>query len=451
MNALRHIAELAATGPQFTLVAGDAAARPTANKYEMRFFLVMCWMLSVTGLSLPGRSAPLSLGALDPVALIKLGTRGAGFVVFGLILLRHIQRERARALVERLIPLGIFAAWAVASIYWSPMKTVTIGHSSDLVLLAMLAGVAALLSYEEDDFKRIFFHLTLVAACVSLALLVLNLRTILSGDRPADYMQPNDMAKTASAGLLLLVCCAMLWDWKWAKRIAWPAGTVLTLLMVAARSRTALILTPLALLLLFLRFRRSRTLLTLSTVFGLIALVVPYSRVADHLPDTLAKFLARGQSVNELAGLSGRTEMWSIAWRSFEESPIFGHGYYVMTDTGIFEVWGKEQWQTAHNAYLHAVTGLGLIGVFFLAWTLASVSGPLLAGLRDLGGTHKVEFLALVMLAWYCAFGLFELSFFGPIDTAVVIFFALLGISSARAISGSGANGSKHNARTRTA
>jgi len=38
----------------------------------------------------------------------------------------------------------------------------------------------------------------------------------------------------------------------------------------------------------------------------------------------------------------------------------------------------------------------------------------------------------VAMVVWYCAMGMFELSFFGPIDTSVVLFFALLGISAGR-------------------
>ena len=122
--------------------------------------------------------------------------------------------------------------------------------------------------------------------------------------------------------------------------------------------------------------------------------------------------------------------MWSIAWKSFQDSPIFGHGYYVMTSTGLFEVWGKLQWQTAHNAFLHVLTGLGLMGVAFLVWAFASAIGPCFQALKD--GSRKVEFLIVAMFVWYCGMGMAELSFFGPVDTAVVLFFVLLGIAAGR-------------------
>src|SRR5439155_7712421 len=123
----------------------------------------------------------------------KLAARGIAFVVLGFILLRHNGRARSPVLLKRLFPLVLFVAWAVASICWSPLQAVTIGHAGDLVVLAMLSGVAGFLSLETEDYKRIFCHLTVIAMLVSLLLIVLNFGSILAGDRPRDYMQPNDM------------------------------------------------------------------------------------------------------------------------------------------------------------------------------------------------------------------------------------------------------------------
>jgi O-antigen ligase len=411
-------------------VSDDAARQAAGHTRDLNQFLVVCWMLSVTGLSMPGRNAPLSLGTLDPVALVKLATRGISFVVLILILMRHNRGARSPILLRRLFPLALFAAWAAVSMCWSPMPAVTIGHAGDLVVLVMLSGAAGFLALEMEDYKRIFCHFTAIATVVSLLLIVLNSGVILEGGRPQDYMQPNDMAKTAGAGLILFTCCHLLWRWKWTRSLFLPAVGIMTLLVFAARSRTASILTPLVLMSMCLWFRRAQTVAVICALCGLLALAVPYSRAVEHVPDSIAAYMMRGQSADEVAGLSGRTEMWSIAWKSFQDSPIFGHGYYIMTGTGFFEVWGKLRWQTAHNAFLHVVTGLGLMGTFFLLWALASTMQPCLIALKD--RSRIVEFVALVMVAWYCAMGMFELSFFGPVDTAVVLFFALLGIAAGR-------------------
>jgi O-antigen ligase len=429
----------------------DAAVgvTPKSHAIELRWFLLVCWVLSVTGLSAPGRAAPLSVTALDPIALMKLGARGIGCAALGLILLRHFQHARTLAITRVLMPLIFFAAWAAASIYWSPIRSITAGHALDLLLLTLLAITAGILCLDEDDYRRIFFHLAAIGVLMSFVLMALNFHAVAAGQRPMDYMQPNDMAKTAGCGLLVLVCCHLLWEWTWTRRLLWPGCAILLFSLYATRSRTALFLTPLALLPLCFRLRGKKTITAICALGGILALIAPYSRTADRLPDTVGNYLARGQSAEELAQLSGRAEMWSIAMKSFEQSPVFGHGYYIMTDTGYFMVWGKQQWQTAHNAYLHILTGLGLVGMVFLAWALGSALRPALASWKDFGRTRKPEFLILIVAAWFCAFGCFELSFFGPIDTAVCTFFVLLGISAARLMQQPA--GANKYARSRTA
>lgn len=412
---------------------------------DLNLFLAMCWMLSVTGLTMPGRNAPLSIGALDPIALTKLATRGIAFAVFGALLLRYNYSQRSPVLLRRLFPLMLFTAWAVASVCWSPMQAVTIGHAGDLVVLTMLSIAAGYLAQGTEECKRIFCHLTVIAMIMSLLLILLNLGAIATGDRPKGYMQPNDMAKTAGAGLILITCCYLIWHWQWTRKILLLAVGIPAVLVFAARSRTASTLTPLVLLVICFCFRRSKTLVLVSIVCGLFALVLPYSAAVEHVPDSVQSYMMRGQTAEEMAQLSGRTEMWSIAWQSFLDAPIFGHGYYIMTSTGFFEVWGKLQWQTAHNAFLHVITGLGIMGTVFLFWALGAAMKPSAVAVfrkpRETGqggiagrlsAVPKIEFVALVMVTWYCAMGMFELSFFGPVDTSVVIFFVLLGISAGR-------------------
>src|SRR5579884_3886288 len=426
-----HLAVPATPRRLAVVSSSKVPSRQTARRRrDLNVFLAICWALSITGITMPGREAPLSLGALDPVALIKLATRGIAFVAFSYLLLRYNHNPRAPLVMRRLFPLMLFAAWAIASILWTPMPTVTIGHSFELIVLTMLATVAGFLSTGEDDYKRMFFHFTLIATVMCTLLLALNIGPIASGLRPRDYMHPNDMAKNAGAGLIMIVCCHLLWRWKWTGRLLLPAAASTALLVFAARSRTASVLTPIVILLICFCFRRSKTVFALCLVGGLFALVLPYSLTAERIPDAVQGYMMRGQSAQELTELSGRTEMWSIAWQSFKDSPIFGHGYYIMTKTGFFEVWGRLQWQTAHNAFLHVITGLGLMGTAFLVWALISAQRPSLGARRD--KTKKVEFVAVAMVVWYCAMGMFELSFFGPIDTSVVLFFALLGISAGR-------------------
>src|SRR5260370_11025996 len=178
---------------------------------------------------------------------------------------------------------------------------------------------------------------------------------------------------------------------------------------------------------------------------GIIAALLPYSQAVSKLPATVSSYVMRGQGAADAFTVSGRTEVWDIAIKSFLESPLFGHGYYSMTSTGKMYVWGAERWQTAHNIYLHVLTGTGVIGFFLLVWALIYVLRPMIAYARRRGPERRVAIFVLLLAAWYLALGCFELSFSGPVDPEVVLFFIILGISA-----GFIANERERNARTRS-
>jgi O-antigen ligase len=180
-----------------------------------------------------------------------------------------------------------------------------------------------------------------------------------------------------------------------------------------------------------------------AAAIGIIAALLPYSQAISKLPDALSSYVMRGQKVEDAYTVSGRTEVWDIAIKSFRESPLFGHGYYSMTNTGKMYVWGAERWQTAHNVYLHVLTGTGLIGFFLLLWALFHVLQPMIGYARRRGPERRVAIFVLLLAGWYLALGCFELSFTGPVDPEVVLFFMILGISA-----GFVANERERNART---
>jgi O-antigen ligase len=93
-------------------------------------------------------------------------------------------------------------------------------------------------------------------------------------------------------------------------------------------------------------------------------------------------------------------------------------------------VWGAERWQTAHNTYLHVLTGTGLMGFFLMAWALLQMLHPMIAYARQEGPRRKLAIFVLLLAVWYLALGCFELSFAGPVDPEVVLFFCTLGIAA---------------------
>src|SRR5579872_1266515 len=155
LSSLSPVAPLAyASGSAGTSEPLPQDSRKASNRTAVNLFLAVCWMLSLTGLSAPGRSAPLTLGSLDPIAIAKLITRLVAFAFLGHVLM-HANDNRTTSLLRRLTPLALFTAWAAVSVFWSPMPTVTFGHASELVVMLMLAGAAGLLTLDEEVYSRI--------------------------------------------------------------------------------------------------------------------------------------------------------------------------------------------------------------------------------------------------------------------------------------------------------
>jgi O-antigen ligase len=210
----------------------------------------------------------------------------------------------------------------------------------------------------------------------------------------------------------------------------WPSGLICGLTVFIAQSRSCLIVTSIiALPVLWAMYKKHLVLFGL-IVAGFVAAFLPYSDSISKAPDAVMSYIMRGQSAEDAYTVSGRTEVWDIAVKAFWEAPLFGHGYYSMTSTGTMYVWGAERWQTAHNTYLHVLTGTGVMGYALLIWALLYILQPAWIYVRRPGPERKLAVFILLLVAWYMCLGCFELSFAGPVDPEVVLFFIVLGLSA---------------------
>jgi O-antigen ligase len=144
--------------------------------------------------------------------------------------------------------------------------------------------------------------------------------------------------------------------------------------------------------------------------------------------DDAVGFLKQDQSNAELGSLSGREEMWTAMWKSYQESKWIGHGYFVSSSRGSIEVWYKEGNWTAHNVVLQTLVSTGLIGAFLLT---AGLVWPLMRLVfrksldRDMEQFKK--FIAIMFLRYAC-WGMLNESFVGPLQLESVVFFILIGL-----------------------
>ena len=127
------------------------------------------------------------------------------------------------------------------------------------------------------------------------------------------------------------------------------------LLIALAYSRTSFI----ALLIGLILFHFSSLKNSLLLVFGSF-LIYSYSS------DIILNLLYRGQTRGNL--LSGRPELWKIAWEEYLRSPWIGYGYGVGSSYATRNVFFFEGISagTAHNGFLEVLLNLGILGGLLL-------------------------------------------------------------------------------------
>lgn len=421
-----------AGGPGVSTILISWNPGTTRHAPPFRILLFVCWMLSLACLSSPGRGSPLNVVSLDWIGIAKVITRIAAMALLGFVLYQ-VQQDRGRQhVLQRLLPWIAFGLWTIASSFWSPLRAVSFGHGSEMLVLVALAIVTGILSTSEQHLKVILMQWSMATLLLTFVVLALNYESILAGIRPGGYMQANGLGAIAGAGLIVIVGCRMLWSWNWARNLFWPAVLTCGFALFVSRSRTCLAITLAVLAAGSWFLRRSTLFILILAACGILAAAFPYAESVARLPESATAYFMRGQTQEDLMQGSGRAELWSIALEALREAPLFGHGYYVMSQTGSFRIWGGVKWQTAHNLILHVLTGTGLIGGFLFSWGLYTVLQPLWQSIRNSSRARRLDVLILMVVAWFLALGFFELSIAGPVDAAVVLFFLILGIAAGR-------------------
>ncbi|MBC8871106.1 MAG: O-antigen ligase family protein [Planctomycetes bacterium] len=414
---------------------GCAAVDAVDSKPMPRVLFVCLWLLTIICFSAPGRIGPDSAGSLDVIALVKLGTRVGIFLVLLWMLYRYWRLPERGTVIACLAPLALFAGWAVLSTLWSPLKAVSLGQASSLIVLVLLAMNLGLFCRGAEKTSAVLCSLSVALLAFGVVVLIANLAFPeiggLSREAPG-IVHPTTAGSAASLGIVVLVACRLLWGWKWTRVLLAPGVVVHILLLLIAANRVSLFLTVLLGCALFCVFA-SRLLVSLFIVVASVAAAVyitsdPGWQLAGSAMGGTTTYVTRGQDA-DLSDLSGRREMWEAMWESYLRSPWIGHGYFVSSRTGEIYVWYRWTNWTAHNLWLQALVSTGLVGAGLLACGLGFPFLRLLGTRRAEPHIGKVLSLVLFVVGWYFVWGLFNASFLGPIEPESVAFFTILGIA----------------------
>lgn len=420
--------------------------------------LICAWPLCLLCFTLPGRAGPDGADVLDVIALMKVGVRFLTIGIFGITILRAWHSPRRPTVIACLLPYGVFVAWAIVSVVWSPLKSVTIGQAGGLLGLYLFAMCIALLWKGPEDTARVVFHLTAATAvfCTAMTIIDLGWHDLSGLNREewteeagasTGFIHPTTGGATASIGLVLLCGAWLVLRAPWASRLLVPAGIFFAAMLFLAMSRTA-IGVGLAVLAPVFLFRLNPLLsaaVVLAVSLGGFAylMVDPGLDGPDEIIQKVAAKVTRGESAESLSSFTGRTDLWDAIWVEVYRSPYIGHGYFVSSAKGEIDVWQGPANRTAHNMLLQVLVSTGAVGVclfvFGLLWPIFLAARsfletdrrlPMSATQRDAG------WFLLLCLAWYLGWGQMSESFMGPVQAESVIFYGLLGLAVAHVRSG---------------
>ena len=394
---------------------------------------VCLWLLTLLTFQMPESPDALST-SLSPVTKLKIAVRVSSIVYLASLLLVNWNHPKRSTVTWCFFPLALFVGWGIVSVSWSPLLNVSLGQVCGLVVLLLMAINLAMFLRDERDLTGILFHLSaaLLTFTSGLQLAHLLYPNLVGFDRlSSTAVHPSTASGTASLGMIVLVSTYLLWCPRWSRLMLAPGLLIHGYTLFLAQSRTAAFLTITLILAMYLRFKVRRTLplavLAACTLTSAYLATDPALNRARSFFSIGRQYVERG-SPEDLRDFTGRTQMWNIMWKSYLDSPLIGHGYFVTSRTGSVTVWYESGNWTAHNIWLQALVTTGAVGTCLFLWGLVR---PLLAIRRSASRGvqyQKVAYFLLLFVIWYFVWGLVDSSFLGALESVSVVVFVVLGI-----------------------
>lgn len=426
------------TSPVANSNDASAASHTTGANISWHVIAVV-WALVIFTFNMPDREDGAMV--LDLVSTLKAATRASSLGLLLMLLWLQWRPTCGRLLVQCLLPLGCFAAWGVLSTVWSPLQGVTVGQIASLIVLLLLTVNIALAWRSEACTSRLFFHLSAVLLFLN-SLMLLSMVALGEGSSVArsedSFIHATMAGSSASVGFLVLLGARLVWGWQWSRLLFLPGMAVHGCLLYLAHSRTAVGATLLTAALIYIVFVNRHAiwacLFAACTLAGLYLVLDPGMDLADSVMSTGSKYVQRDEHAS-LSSLSGREEMWAEMWKSFQESPWVGHGYFVSSASGELLVWGDYGNWTAHNLILQSLVTTGVIGTLMFVWGLGRPARVLLATMAMDQRHKQLALYLLVASSWFVVWGLTNESILGPLQPECVVFFSMLGLGVGSAVS----------------
>ncbi len=194
---------------------------------------------------------------------------------------------------------------------------------------------------------------------------------------------PNELASLLVVGLVLAGALAA--TSKGAQRGIWIGAAVLCGgAMFLTGSRGGLVALTAVFIVAIIVTPRRRALVISVVMIAAVSATLYYTTIASQDAQ---------DRITLSDGGTGRTDIWRIGWRMFEDKPIQGVGannfqvasiHYLLAEPGAIlnDIYVVDQPAVAHNTYLHVLAELGVVGFGLFMLALGILIGYLVRAIR---------------------------------------------------------------------
>lgn len=320
-------------------------------------------------------------------------------------------------------PFILIGVAALCSTAWSLDSATTLRRAA-VILGTTIIGVYCGASYSIAEFQRLLIKGILIMIAASGVIYLFRPELVIDptygGSIQGLTGHKNYFGEYTVLLVILALTCNTLPKPRLSRFTICLLGIVL---LIGVHSDTSLVsLVAVLLILPVLIFLRRAPALAIPMLVGILILAAAIGSVAG--PGTGSLTAAAGRD----STLTGRSEIWAVAWNAIEKRPALGYGFDVFWESkqGGLQYDRELGWVVAHshNGYLEMLLGLGVCGLVLLVlavvrtsrdaliyywrsrgtpslWPIAFVVALLIHAITeaDLVARHGLPYLVLIVLS----------------------------------------------------
>lgn len=351
-------------------------------------------------------------GNADPFVLLEIGAYGC---VAAFLFARFRPRPRLRR-TSKMVYLGYaYAAVLALSALYSPYAALAVVRAGQVAVAVALFRCIALHTDTRTPHRIAHAFAVLMAGSVVFGVLVPFPRLPLQQERFTWlHVHPVQAGEMLAVATIVLAAYVIT---RGVERVGprWPMGLYLLLLaicaggLLATRTRGAVLGAVVGVVVvLWTRWRGARK-FEVAAVGAVVGALVAVSGA-----DAIEAYFARGETVDRLASLNARTDLWEHAFNLVAAHPLYGYG--LTSSRGLFlESMGLGG---GHNALVNLLVDTGLLGALLWLALLAAIGLTACRLLRKPGTTRVDGIVALAVLLGMVANSIFTEGLGSPANAA---------------------------------